>query len=229
MILNLKAAFIVSASAFLFTGLFGQNRSIPENIKKRVIGITPSNKHTVVSGLAVGLTAHPWSTWEDTLYVKVNGLNIEAGPLGIIGGIWGTMFGFVGVRDSSNKKVNFFTNNNYPDNSGFEHVKYGTKINGVSISLGGISETFNSGLIINGLSGNCYTTNGIQISGLLNSLYDFRGVLIAGISNQTKKGKGLQIALINNCGSGQVFQIGLFNRIGKKVRPFINFNFKKER
>jgi hypothetical protein len=229
MILNLKTAFIVSLSMFLFTGLCGQNRSVPENIKKRVIGLTPSNKHIIVSGLAIGLTAHPWSTWEDTLYVKVNGLNIEVGPLGIIGGIWGTMFGLGGVRDSSNKKMSFFTNNNYPDTSGYEHVKYGTKINGVSISLGGITETFNSGLIINGLSGICYETKGVQISGLLNSMYEFRGILIAGITNNTKRGKGLQIALINNCGSGQVFQIGLFNRIGKKVRPFINFNFKKEK
>lgn len=110
----------------------------------------------------------------------------------------------------------------------FKPTGYETRVNGISLSLGGITETINSGLFINGLSGIACKTNGIQISGLLNLQDDFNGLLIAGLANNTRKGKGLQIALINNCASGQVFQIGLFNRIGKRALPFINFNFKKE-
>jgi hypothetical protein len=69
----------------IFNRSFAQNNSQPANIKRQMIGITPSNEHRIISGVAIGLTAHPWSTWQDTSYVKVNGLNMEVGPMGIIG------------------------------------------------------------------------------------------------------------------------------------------------
>jgi hypothetical protein len=207
---------------------FGQNNLQPENIKTQIIGLTPSNKHRIISGLAIGLTLHPWSTWKDTSYVKLNGLNIEAGPLGIIGGIWGTMYGFYGSEDSLKHKSNFFSKYGYQNRTELNYATYGTRVNGISISLGGITKTFNSGLIINGLSGMSYRTYGVQISGLLNQSYEFKGLMIAGISNKTAKGKGIQIGLINNCKTGQLLQIGLFNRIGNRVLPFINFRFKHD-
>ncbi|MEO6252790.1 MAG: hypothetical protein ABIO79_05770 [Ferruginibacter sp.] len=194
-----------------------------------MIGITPSNEHRIISGLAIGLTAHPWSTWQDTSYVVVNGLNMEVGPLGIIGGIWGTMFGFLGSKDSLGHVSNFFSKYGYRDSTDLTYPTYGTSVNGISLSLGGITETYNKGLIINGLSGTSYTTSGVQVSGLLNMAYEFKGVMIAGISNKTTKGKGIQIGLINNCKTGQLLQIGLFNRIGNRVLPFINFRFKKDK
>lgn len=225
---NARNIFILSLFALSSKQLVGQKQSPPGNIKKQVVALIPSNKHTVISGLAIGFTARPWTDGADSLYVEINGLNIELGPLGIIGGIWGTMYGLVGERDSSNRRANFFSNLNSPDIMPFNPTGYEARVNGISISLGGITETINSGLFINGLSGTSYKTNGIQISGLLNLQHEFNGLLIAGLANNTRKGKGLQIALINNCGSGQVFQIGLFNRIGKRALPFINFNFKKE-
>ena len=209
--------------------LFGQESLPPRNVKKQIVGLTPSNKNAIVSGIAIGMTAHPWSTWEDTLYVKVNGLNIEVGPLGIIGGIWGTMFGLAGIKDTLGNKNSFFSKYGYEDSSELTYPKYGTKINGISISLGGLTDTYNRGLIINGLSGTSYQTDGLQISGLLNISYGFKGLMIAGLSNKTNKGKGVQIGLINNCQSGQVLQIGLFNRIGKRVLPFINLRFKRDK
>lgn len=226
---HIRGTFILALFILLFNQLFGQDQLPPSNIKKQIIGLIPSNKHTLISGLAIGLTARPWGEGSDSLYVQINGLNIEVGLFGIIGGIYGTMFGLVGVPDSLNKKINFFNNNGYPEKSDFERVKYGTKVNGISSSFGGTTETINTGIIINGLSGTPYKTNGIQISGLLNLQYEFNGILVAGISNKTKKGNGLQIALINNCDKGNVFQIGLFNRIGKRALPFINFSFKKEK
>lgn len=228
MIRNARSIFILVLFILSFNQLVGQKQLPPCNIKKQVVALTPSNKHTVISGLAIGFTARPWTRGADSLYVKINGLNIEIGPLGIVGGIWGTMYGLIGVRDSLHKISSFFTNNGYMGNQNFKWVKYETRVNGISVSLGGITETINSGVFINGLSGTSYKTNGIQISGLLNLQHEFNGLLIAGLANKTRKGKGLQIALINNCGSGQVFQIGLFNRIGKRALPFINFNFKKE-
>jgi hypothetical protein len=213
----------------IYNKSFGQKNTQPKNIRKQAIGLTPSNKHRIISGLAIGLSAHPWSTWKDTSYVKINGLNIEVGPLGIIGGIWGTLYGFFGSKDSLEHKSNFFSEYGYQDSIDLTNATYGTRVNGVSISLGGMSETYNRGLIINGLSGISYKTYGVQISGLLNKSYEFKGLMIAGISNKTTKGKGIQIGLINNCKTGQLLQIGLFNRIGNRVLPFINFRFKHDK
>ena len=216
--------------AFIFSdnNLFGQDTLRPKFIKKQTIGITPSNEHRIISGLAIGLTAHPWSTWNDTTYVRVNGLNIEVGPLGIIGGIWGTMHGLIGDKDSLGHKSSFFSYD-YEDTLSSRYPKYGTTINGVSFSFGGTEDTYNNGVFINGFSGYSYKTNGIQISGLINYADEFNGVMIAGICNQTTKGKGIQIGLINNSHSGRILQIGLFNRIGNRVLPFINFKLKKDK
>lgn len=176
--------------------------------------------------MAMGLTAHAWSTWNDTVFVKVNGLNVEVGPLGIIGGLWGTMFGLVGTRDAKGKRTSFFSNHGY-DSLMNVYPKYGTHINGVSVSVGGISETYNHGIFINGLSGYCYEIEGIQISGLINKTVELKGVSIAALANISTKANGIQIALINKCKTGNVLQIGLFHRIGKRVIPFVNCRFKK--
>ncbi len=149
----LKVFLVVLTIPIIFNKSFGQKKSPPQNIKKQIIGLTPSNKHRIISGLAIGLSIHPWSTWQDTSYVKINGLNIEAEPLGIIGGIWGAMYGFYGSKDSLEHKSKFFSKYGYQDSLELTNVTYGTRVNGISISLGGMSETYNNGLIINGLSG----------------------------------------------------------------------------
>lgn len=96
-------------------------------------------------------------------------------------------------------------------------------------SIGGISETYNCGLFLNGLSGFCYKVKGVQISGLINNIQALEGIFIAALGNVTTNARGLQIGLINKCKTGNVVQIGLFNRIGKRVIPFVNFQFKKEK
>jgi hypothetical protein len=217
------------AFIFSYNNLFGQDTLKPKIIKKQMLGITPSNEHRIISGLAIGLTAHPWSTWNDTTYVRVNGLNIEVGPLGIIGGIWGTMHGLIGDKDDLGHKISFFSKSGYEDSLSLRYPKYGTKINGLSFSFGGTEGTYNNGIFINGLSCISYKTNGTQISGLLNYSYEFNGVMIAGICNKTTKGNGIQIGLINNSHSGRILQIGLFNRIGNRVLPFINFKLKRDK
>jgi hypothetical protein len=69
---------------------------------------------------------------------------------------------------------------------------------------------------------------GLLISGLLNRNYEFNGLSIAGLANVAQKVRGVQVGLINTCETGQVLQIGLFNRIGKRVTPIINFRFRKK-
>lgn len=218
----------IIALSFICLHVSAQHKAKPAIIKKQTIGITPSARHRIISGVAIGLTAHPWSTWNDTTYMQVNGLNMEVGPMGIIGGIWGTMFGLVGYKDSARHSYNFFSKYGYEDSSMPAYPKYGTVINGVSLSFGGTEETFNNGLFINGLSGFSYKVNGVQITGLLNNSYEFNGLMIAGISNRTNKGNGIQIGLINNARSGRILQIGLWNRIGNRVLPFVNFNLKRD-
>ncbi len=212
--------------AFLSLQCFGQKQTPPLDIKSRFFALTPVNKNTIVSGITFGLTINPLST--DTLYVQTKGLNIEVGPLGIIGGIWGTTFGLYGVKDEEGNVSSFFSNHGYVDSSFTSYLKFGTHVTGVSISLFGLSETYNKGLILNGLSGYCFRTTGVQVSGLLNDSYEFKGLTIAGIGNVTTKGRGVQIGLINKCKTGNVIQIGLFNRIGKRVLPFFNMRIAKE-
>lgn len=211
--------------AQLFIETKSQIEREPDTVTRKFFGLTPPKKHSIISGIAFGFTAYPW---KDSPYVKVNGINIELGPMGIIGGSFGLLYGLAGQKDSLGRRNSFFSAYGYEDDPLINNVKHGTWLNGISISLGGIYETTNRGLIINGLSCLSYSTKGVQISGILNVQYEFQGIMIAGIANKTTKGKGLQIGIINNCESGQVVQIGLFNRIGKRVLPIINFNFKKK-
>ncbi len=224
----LKLSFLILGLMYCFCAEVKGQKQYPTKVDTSFFCWTPATKNKVVHGIAIGFTAHPWSTWVDTVFVKVNGINVEVGPLGIIGGLWGTMFGFAGGKGDNGNKVSFFTNNGY-DSLITGYPKYGTHINGLSISIGGISETYNHGVFINGLSGYCYEIKGIQISGLVNNTFELKGIAIAGIANVVTKGKGIQIGLINKCQTGSVLQIGLFNRIGKRVVPFINFSINKKK
>jgi hypothetical protein len=197
----------------------------PNTIDTVCFHLSPKNKHVVINGVAFGLTIHPWVIEGDTCFVEMNGLNIELGPLGIVSGIMVTGFGLIGVKDDDGNRASFFSTHVYLDSN--YHATYGTFVNGVSLSIGGISETFNTGVIINGLSCLSHTTTGLLISGLVNVNHESRGVSMAGIANVAQKARGVQIGLINNCETGQVLQIGLFNRIGKRVVPIVNFSFRK--
>jgi len=210
---------------------FGQTTTLnTDSLIKIKVGFTPSNQNRIINGLAIGLQVIPFGKQGDMTYCEVNGLNIEVGLLGIVGGVFGPVYGLIGNPDNDNHIRSFFSQYGYKDSSDLNTMKYGPdKMNGVSISIGGTYGTINSGLMINGLCGGSFKTTGVQISGLINDQYDFKGLLIAGLANHTKKGKGVQIGLINNCESGHVFQIGLFNRIGRRILPFLNFSFKKSK
>ncbi|MFT3946935.1 MAG: hypothetical protein QM763_08185 [Agriterribacter sp.] len=210
---------------FIFSFACAQYEKVPDTVVKKWIGLTPVNKHTTIKALAIGLT--PAFGFEQEGYININGFNLELGAFGIIAGPYGLMYGFVGSKDSSGHKINFFSKYGYTDTSELHYIKYGTTINGLSISGGGITViSKNNGVFINGLVSMNYITNGIQVSGLINSLYKCNGILIGGIANKVQKANGLMIGLINNCQSGNLVQVGLFNRIGRRVVPFINCRFK---
>jgi hypothetical protein len=211
--------------------LFGQYVSAqtairPGNIDTVSFHLSPKDKHVVVNGASLGWSIHPWSVGTDTCFVEMNGFNLELGPMGIIGGIWGTMYGLAGEKDENGNRISFFSKHQYVDS--IYNSKYGTFVNGVSVSVGGIGEAFNKGVIINGLSCFSYKTTGLLVSGLVNCNYKSTGLSIAGLANVAHVVKGVQIGLINKCETGQVVQLGLFNRIGKRIVPIINFRFRKD-
>ena len=216
-------AFLIS---LLVQFVSAQNEIRPNDIDTVRFHFSPKDKHIVVNGASLGFSIHPWSAGTDTCFVEMNGLNLELGPMGIIGGIWGTMYGLAGGKDSKGNKISFFSR--HPYNDSVFYAKYGTFVNGVSISIGGVGETINKGVIINGLSCFSFKTTGLLVSGLVNSNYKFNGLSIAGLANVAQVVKGVQIGLINKCQTGQVLQIGLFNRIGKRIVPIINFRFRKD-
>ena len=204
----------------------GQDVIRPHKIDTVRFHLSPKDKHVVVNGASLGWSIHPWSSGADTCFVEMNGFNLELGPMGIIGGIWGTMYGLVGGRDGNGNKISFFSRHQSVDSNFY--AKYGTFVNGVSVSVGGVEETINKGLIINGLSCFSFKSTGVLVSGLINNNYKCNGLSIAGLANVAHVVKGVQIGLINKCETGQVVQIGLFNRIGKRIVPIINFRFRKE-
>jgi hypothetical protein len=133
--------------------------------------------------------------------VKVNGFNLELGPMGIIGGVWGTMFGLVGVKDDAGNRQSFFARQGGGVVSSGESL-HRTMINGLSVSLGGISDTYHRGISLNGLSSNTYRLDGVQVTGIYNSTRTMNGLSIALLANVSQTANGLQIALINNCQTG---------------------------
>ncbi|PVD53960.1 hypothetical protein DC498_00765 [Terrimonas sp.] len=86
-------------SLLIFSSACAQYEKVPDTVVKKWIGLAPVNKHTKIKALAVGIT--PAFDFEKEGYININGINLEVSPLGIIGGLWGMMYGLVGVKDSS--------------------------------------------------------------------------------------------------------------------------------
>jgi hypothetical protein len=181
---------------------------------RNIIYTTPVKKNTRINGLAVGLMAVAWME-ADTL--KVNGISVESGILGMV------VFPYA-IVDAIQNLNHDTAVINFPE----PQDRPRAAINGISISGGGVTEGIDiNGICLNGLVCGTGKMNGIEIALVSNISYKFNGLMIAGLNNKATTGKGLQIALINVCRQGQVIQIGLLNRIGRRIIPFINFSFKK--
>jgi hypothetical protein len=194
---------------------------------RNVLWTTPVKRNTIINGIAIGFAAMPW---KNANLLKINGLNLEIQPFGIIAGMYalgGTISSLSNPEeeDSVNRGGGDLVSRNiFTEKDEFN----GANINGVSLSLGGISrQTKISGLAVNGIICFVNRMDGVEITGIMNLHYEFNGVMISGFRNKVTKGQGLQIGLINTCRSGRVLQLGLINRIGKRVTPILNFSFKK--
>jgi len=201
----------------------------------------PVLSNTVINGVGVGFFAAPFRK-QDSLII--DGISVEADPLPLLAVPFFAVEMAIRVpagliqksrssqdsgstgnrilqkkRDSVARSANDLSEKNM-------HEK--VKINGLSLSVG-ITErpTKMNGVAINAIWGMQKDMNGVEISGVLNWHYHFNGV-VAGLFNWVKTGKGLQIGLYNKCNQGRVVQIGLLNKIGKRTRPIVNFNLKRQ-
>ena len=194
---------------------------------RNVIWTTPVGKNTTINGISIGLMAIPWMKADS---LKINGLNLEVSPFGALNGFYaivGTLFSpfHFNKKDTLNDDGGDLGSNKiFPDNPTY----FLAKIKGLSISGGGMTRnTWFYGVGINGVIGFADKMQGIEITGMMNLHYEFKGVMIAGLRNKVTTGKGVQIGLINTCKQGQVFQVGLINRIGNRIIPLVNFSLKK--
>lgn len=222
-----KLKVIVLAIACLAGIITGYSQDTAKPVYTRnVVWTTPVKKNTTINGLAIGLSA---TTWKGADSLKINGLNIELEPFGLIAGVY-ALGGTIVSLGSSEKKDSviqaggdLISRNIFTEKDPF----VATKIKRISLSVGGLlSETAISGIAINGVVGFSNKMNGIELTGLMNLHYEFNGIMIAGLRNKVTTGKGLQVGLINTCKSGKLVQLGLVNRIGKRVTPLLNFSFK---
>ncbi|XZF13276.1 hypothetical protein ACTHGU_15925 [Chitinophagaceae bacterium MMS25-I14] len=184
---------------------------------------TPVSKNTQINGLALGLAAGPWIN-ADTL--NVNGVNIELDPAGPLVALFVSIETFISAFQRDSMKDSHFTGNftPFPDDT-----TSNTTINGISVSLGGhMAGASVRGFCVNGFVGFEQESQGLELTGIMNLHYNFKGVICAFLRNKTTHGKGVQFALFNTCKEGRLVQIGLLNRIGHRVTPFVNFSFKKK-
>jgi len=212
-----KAIFLLTISLLLCQDIAAQIDT-GETKVRNIIATTPVNRNTVINGLAIGLIAR---SWQSDYFLEINGVNIDVLPLGAFAGflaVFGTIFAPLNMKKDDDILYSF------SDKSDIETI-----ISGFSFSVGGLLRNIHcSGVGVNGVVSFAESGSGVEITGLMNLHYDFEGVMFAGLRNKSTKCSGVQIGLINTCREGNVVQIGLINRINKRVIPFVNFQFKKK-
>ncbi len=215
---------------FILNPSYGQTSDTTDLVHKTRYGIwvTPVSKNTVIHGVAIGFLAVPMM---DAEILVINGLNIEASPFSVFGGVFSIVGTILSPFDTTSKRTTSINGSEVRDffpyyMDSISSGKPKSAINGLSISTGlpGIDKL--SGVAVNGVISSPYQMNGFEITGLINLHYSFKGVMVAGFRNKATLGKGLQIGLFNSCREGKVVQIGLINRIGKRTLPFVNFKLK---
>ena len=174
--------------------------------KKNIAWALPTRANQI-NGWAIGL--HTGQIFGRKL--SINGLNTSADVPAM----------FVSMMNSMNilQKVPLAS---LPDSADTDW--YITKINGLSLSMGGLMRCSNiNGIAVNGGICMALHTRGIIVSGGYNTIEDFKGINICGLRNVSIKGRGIQIALINVCKNFKGVQIGLWNVNGRRKLPFINW------
>ena len=189
-------------------------------IKKNrpVFWVTPSID-TRINGLASGFIINSLKDVDSTLTTEINGLNIELIGVGF----------FLPLAPTSPlyfEKASFYDDSKNVDSivGKYDFARY--RINGVSISFGGLG---GHDINVNGVNLSVINTltgkiNGLSACILINVTGVANGVTIGGLINNTIQTNGLQIGLLNKTTKLRGFQIGLWNQNEKRSLPLINWN-----
>lgn len=216
--INLKIVFTI-VSLIVAISSIAQIKVKPKRPSTRnVVWFSPTRANTI-NGISLSSLSSDMFYENDS--VKINGLNIEADPVAFMVvpyAIGGALNVLKERRDSNDRRMVFEEMD--------QSYKATNQVNGLSISLFGITNRNYNGIAVNGLINFGTKLNGISIGGVMNSFYQLKGISIAGIGNYANKGMGIQIGLINRCVECKGIQIGLLNKMGKRTLPFINMRFK---
>lgn len=210
--------------------VFGFSQTMPtadssKVIAKNVIGFIPS-KANIVNGWAIGYGFRLSSP--DSSSRKINGVYTNVQPLNVL------VLGFATPHLILGSLQHLAQSNNNTDTAKTSKRKIqdsvsGDTLNGIAMHLFGIGYSY--GYVINGFEFCPGTISGTTLNGLSVALFagyeDFKGCMIGGFTNYAEKGRGAQVSLINIADNFNGVQIGLLNRIGDRVTPFINFSFKR--
>jgi hypothetical protein len=212
-------ALILTSCVLVSTTIKGQTKTKPKRPATRnVLWFSPTRANTI-NGISLSSLSSDLFYENDS--VKINGLNVEADPVAFMVvpyAIGGALNVLKERRDSNDRRMVFEEIDQY--------YKATNQVNGLSISLFGITNRNYNGITVNGLMNFGTKLNGISIGGVMNSFNQLKGISIAGIGNYANKGVGVQIGLLNRCVECKGLQIGLLNKMGKRTLPFINMRFK---
>ncbi len=196
-----------------------------ESQTRNVIGFVPS-KANVINGWAIGYGFTLSSPHSSTRTIKGVYTNVQ--PLNAL------LLGFASPYLIANPILQLTNSRGVSDTTKalkkwIPDYDFNDTLNGVALHLFGIG--FSDDYVINGVEICPGIINGGQLKGFSLSLgaehNEMVGCIISGFYNFLEKGRGVQMALVNDASEFRGVQIGLLNRIGNRVFPFVNFNFKR--
>ena len=231
---NLKLA-IMKTKLFLIIAvcfnsfLFCQDSLKLTHQEVRLAAITPlNNKISMVNGLAFGLGLDSQYLFKEETALnlqKVNGLNLEINPLGIL------FWLFYDPTKTANVEIVQVNGLNISPAGYFRGIShngfsislynYGHTMNGVMGSLANFDIEKGNGAFVAILGVSSKEMKGVSFSAF-NNTEILRGVQI-GFVNKNVDGKGLQFGLVNKSNKMKGLQIGFWNKNGKRTLPLINF------
>ncbi|HLG35514.1 MAG TPA: hypothetical protein VI757_11590 [Bacteroidia bacterium] len=193
-------------------------------VRRYLLWFNPSRANEI-NGISISGFITPHLFHSDSL--KIRGINVGVEPMWlfaipyvIVGSLASPFY-----RDRKDAKARIDIN--YTPDSAEALVK----ISGLNIGICGSTfiENKTNGISINGIGTLGILHNGVAFSFGMNLFYKFNGLSVAGLMNDSEKGNGIQIALFNYCTDCSGLQIGLWNKMGKRGLPFINFNIRKKK
>lgn len=195
-------------------------QAIGQNYKNRPVAWYIPSINTRINGLAAGFIINSMKDKVPLSTTVVNGLSLELVgvgfflPLAPSSPIYSEADSFYSIESNLDSIVN-----------SYKLARY--KINGISISVGGIGghDININGINLSGFNTLTGKTNGLSACILININGVVNGVSIGGLVNNTIQSKGLQIGLFNRTTRLRGLQFGLWNNNEKRSLPIINWNF----